>query len=68
MCANWPCLSANVGGNREAGVYYSSSPGRYASGFEFNASNPIEADVVIIDEASMVDVPLFLALVALPDH
>ena len=43
--------------------------GAGASGFEFNASNPIEADVVIIDEASMVDVPLFLALVvALPDH
>lgn len=43
--------------------------GAGASGFEFNAGNPLEADVVIIDEASMVDVLLFRALVlALPDH
>ena len=43
--------------------------GAGANGFEFNADNPIEADVVIIDEASMVDVQLFRALVvALPDH
>ncbi len=43
--------------------------GAGASGFEFNAGNPLEADVVIIDEASMVDMPLFRALVlALPDH
>lgn len=43
--------------------------GAGASGFEFNAGNPLEADVVIIDEASMVDVLLFRALVlALPDQ
>lgn len=30
--------------------------------FERNAENPLEADVVIIDEMSMVDLPLFQAL------
>ena len=40
-----------------------------ANGFGRNAENPIEADVVIIDEASMVDVVLFCALVvALPER
>jgi len=36
--------------------------------FEHNAANPIEADVVILDEVSMVDVPLMSSfLSALPD-
>ena len=30
--------------------------------YEFNEDNPIEADIVIIDEMSMVDLPLFNAL------
>jgi exodeoxyribonuclease V alpha subunit len=35
--------------------------------FQLDAENPIEADVVIVDEASMIDVPLGAALVgALP--
>ena len=32
--------------------------------FQLNAANPIEADVVIVDEASMIDVPLAAALIA----
>jgi exodeoxyribonuclease V alpha subunit len=37
--------------------------------FQRDARNPIEADVVIVDEASMVDVPLAAALLqALPDE
>ena len=31
-------------------------------GFQRNAENPLEADVVIIDEMSMVDLPLMYAL------
>jgi exodeoxyribonuclease V alpha subunit len=39
-----------------------------ASGFERGKDKPLEADVVVIDEASMVDVPLFAALLAaIPD-
>ena len=38
-----------------------------AKGFEYNEQNPLDADVVFVDEASMVDVWLFNALVsALP--
>lgn len=33
-----------------------------ASGFQRNAENPLEADVIIIDEMSMVDLPLMYAL------
>jgi exodeoxyribonuclease V alpha subunit len=32
--------------------------------FQLDADNPIEADVLIVDEASMIDVPLAAALVA----
>jgi exodeoxyribonuclease V alpha subunit len=32
--------------------------------FQVDAANPIEADVVIVDEASMIDVPLGAALIA----
>jgi exodeoxyribonuclease V alpha subunit len=40
-----------------------------ASGFERTAENPLEADVIVVDEASMVDVPLFASLVAaVPDR
>lgn len=35
-----------------------------SGGFERNASNPLEADVVIIDEMSMVDISLMHALVS----
>ncbi len=31
-------------------------------GFRFNAENPLPVDMVIVDEASMVDLPLFAAL------
>ena len=37
--------------------------------FKYNAENPIDADVVILDEASMIDVNLMDSfLQALPDH
>ncbi len=37
--------------------------------FKYNAENPIDADVVILDEASMIDVNLMdCFLQALPDH
>ncbi len=32
------------------------------NGFRRNAENPLEADVIIIDEMSMVDLPLMNAL------
>jgi exodeoxyribonuclease V alpha subunit len=32
--------------------------------FQLNSDNPIEADVVIVDEASMIDIPLGAALIA----
>lgn len=35
---------------------------RSVAKFERNETNPLEADVIIIDEMSMVDLPLFLAL------
>ncbi len=39
-----------------------------AGGFQLGEQKPLEADVVIVDEASMIDVPLGAALVAaLPD-
>jgi exodeoxyribonuclease V alpha subunit len=38
-------------------------------GFARNGENPLEADCVVIDEASMIDVPLMHALLkAVPDH
>ncbi len=38
-------------------------------GFERSAQNPLDADIVIIDETSMVDVPLFASLLAaVPSH
>lgn len=37
--------------------------------FRFNAENPIAADVLIVDEASMIDLPMMYRLVtALPDQ
>jgi len=37
--------------------------------FRYNRNNPLPADVVVIDEASMVDIELFAQLLdALPDH
>ncbi len=44
-------LHLNVSDEKDMGYYY-----------EFNEDNPLEADVVIIDEMSMVDLPLFNAL------
>ena len=38
-------------------------------GFKRNADNPLDCDLLVIDEASMVDVLLMQALVkAIPDH
>jgi len=38
-------------------------------GFRRSASNPVDCDLLVVDEASMVDVPLMHALVkAVPDH
>lgn len=43
-------------------------PGDRGSVFEFDASNPISADMVVIDETSMLDVELAAALLsAIPD-
>ncbi|MBK1734591.1 ATP-dependent RecD-like DNA helicase [Halorhodospira abdelmalekii] len=40
-----------------------------SGGFKRNADHPIEADLVVVDETSMVDVRLMYALVkALPEH
>ena len=44
------------------------APGATGSVFDHDAANPIEADVVVIDETSMLDVDLAAALItALPD-
>ena len=41
--------------------------GMHAVDFKFNAGNPLEVDAVLVDEASMVDVKMGLALLeALP--
>ncbi|MBE7201078.1 MAG: AAA family ATPase, partial [Parafilimonas terrae] len=38
-------------------------------GFSRNAENPLDGDLVVIDESSMIDVPLMHALLkAVPDH
>lgn len=38
-------------------------------GFARNAENPLDCDLIVIDEGSMIDVPLMHALVkAVPDH
>jgi exodeoxyribonuclease V alpha subunit len=40
-----------------------------AGGFSKNADNPLECDLLVVDEVSMVDVPLMAALLkALPSH
>ena len=37
--------------------------------FRFNANNPVVCDVLIVDEASMIDMPMmYRMLTALPDH
>lgn len=42
---------------------------RDGRGFRFNAENPIAADVLIVDEASMIDLPMmYRLLTALPDQ
>ena len=44
-------------------------PLRNSSQFRHNADNPLHLDLLIVDEASMLDVPLMAKLVtALPDH
>lgn len=48
-------LSGNM--EQEDGNYYDKN-----NGFERNEQNPLEADVIIIDEMSMVDIHLFQAL------
>ena len=51
LCAQLPCRLA----------------GMHAVDFKFNAGNPLEVDAVLVDEASMVDVKMGLALLeALP--
>ncbi len=41
---------------------------RDGRGFRFNSDNPVPADLVIVDEASMVDLPMMCRLItALPD-
>ena len=42
---------------------------RGSSGFSHHAGNPLSCDVLIVDESSMVDLALFIALLAaLPSH
>ncbi|MDR8391587.1 exodeoxyribonuclease V subunit alpha [Aliifodinibius sp. S!AR15-10] len=42
---------------------------RYGSAFRYNRENPLPYDLVVIDEASMIDLALMVKLVqALPDH
>lgn len=38
--------------------------GRGRAGFHFNEDNPLPADIVVVDEASMVDLPLMARLMA----
>ena len=48
------------GGNRESNAYTQKEIGSLS--FERNENNPIESDVIIVDEMSMVDIFLFHAL------
>ncbi|MDD3415333.1 MAG: ATP-dependent RecD-like DNA helicase [Lachnospiraceae bacterium] len=48
------------GGNRESNTYTQKEIGSFS--FERNENNPIESDVIIVDEMSMVDIFLFHAL------
>lgn len=42
--------------------------GRGRAGFQYNEENPLSADIVVVDEASMVDLPLMARLmVAIPE-
>lgn len=42
---------------------------RYSREFRHNADNPLAVDILVIDEASMIDVSMLAAVVsALPDH
>jgi exodeoxyribonuclease V alpha subunit len=38
--------------------------GRGRAGFKYNKENPLSADIVVVDEASMVDLPLMARLMA----
>ena len=38
--------------------------GRGRAGFQYNEDNPLTADIVVVDEASMVDLPLMARLMA----
>lgn len=38
--------------------------GRGRAGFQYNEENPLSADIVVVDEASMVDLPLMARLMA----
>lgn len=49
---------------RPAKTIHSLLKGAPGMGFEYGDGNPLDADVVIVDEASMVDVELMAALVA----
>ncbi|MCB2180792.1 MAG: exodeoxyribonuclease V subunit alpha [Desulfobulbaceae bacterium] len=43
--------------------------GRSSQGWHYHAKNPLPASLVVVDEASMVDLPLMAALMdALPEH
>jgi exodeoxyribonuclease V alpha subunit len=63
-------LANNNGIPREVStVHRLLGPVRHSRYFKYNAANPLPADVVVIDEASMVDVELMAQLMdALPLH
>lgn len=49
--------------NREASTIHRVLEFKPNEGFTRNAENPLEADVIIIDESSMIDVPLMNSLI-----
>jgi exodeoxyribonuclease V alpha subunit len=52
---------------QDASTIHSFLGSRGSSGFRFHAGNPVSCDVLIVDESSMVDLELFIALLdALP--
>ena len=67
LAAEWPTAVAWIQSQKAQTVHRLLQPKPDGSGFRYGVGRPIPADVVIVDEASMLDINLFAALLqALP--
>lgn len=62
LAAAWPAEVAKVQTQKAQTVHRLLQPKPDGSGFRYGMGRPIPADVVIVDEASMLDISLFAAL------